>query len=153
MIIRFYTDGACSGNPGPGGYACIIIQRDERPKIISNGKEQTTNNEMELLAVLKSLEYVYDNGIHKTKHRAEIYSDSAYVVNSINQKWYIGWANNHWTTKKGSPVKNVEIWKKIYNLMRVINARVIKVKGHDGDKYNEMADKAARGEILKLKTE
>lgn len=148
MVIRFYTDGACSKNPGPGGYACVVVMGSTH-RVMSGNKENTTNNEMELMGVLKALQFVVRNDIHKSKHRAEIYSDSAYVVNSINQGWYLNWAKNGWRTKAGEPVKNLEIWQKIYELRKDVKFTMIKVKGHSDDYYNNIADAEARAQVQK----
>jgi ribonuclease HI len=151
MILKIWTDGACSGNPGPGGFGVIITQDGELIKKLHGNKYETTNNEMELMALNEALEYVVLNNIHEKKHRIEVYTDSAYVANSINQGWYINWKNNGWKTKEGSELKNKELWKNVIRLQKTINLRVIKVKGHADNLFNNMADKLAKAEVLKIK--
>lgn len=150
MKIRIYTDGACSENPGPGGWASIWVS-DNGIKVISGNNPNTTNNQMELLAVVKSLYRIrYYSDYCK---EFEIYSDSAYVVNSINNNWIDRWMLNDWKTSRGDDVKNVELWKEILHLLyttRMLGVKItfIKVKGHSGDTLNEYADEIAKKEVL-----
>lgn len=142
--ITIYTDGACSGNPGPGGWAAVLIYKDNK-KEISGGKKQTTNNEMELTAVymaLNQLKYPCD---------VEVYSDSAYIVNCFTKNWIKNWIKNGWKNSNKEEVKNKEIWQKIYELTNMHNVEFYKVKGHSDNELNNRCDKLARDEIKKLK--
>ena len=141
--VIIYTDGACSGNPGPGGWGTILMYKDSK-KEISGAKKDTTNNVMELTAViegLKMLKYPCD---------VEIYSDSAYVVNAFNQKWIDSWIKNNWKTSGKDPVKNKEIWQELYDLTKVHNVKFIKVKGHSDNEFNNRCDEMARNAIKTL---
>ena len=136
--IVVYTDGACSGNPGPGGFAAILLYK-ERKKIISGFEEITTNNRMELRAVIEALKAIKNKNIPTV-----IYTDSSYVQKGLTQ-WIESWKKRNW--KK---VKNVDLWKELDTLVRKFKDLEIKhVKGHSGDKYNELADSIARSEIRK----
>lgn len=138
MTAICYTDGSCSKNPGPGGYACYILL-DGRKYIGVGNKQSTTNNEMELKAILLCLKMCKKYGINEAK----IHSDSAYVVNSINQKWLIGWKTNGWKTGQDKEIKNKEIWQEIYERLKEGRYEFIKVKGHNGVEGNVFADKYA----------
>lgn len=144
--VIIYTDGACSGNPGIGGWAAIL-NYGENQKIISGGKENTTNNEMEITAILEGLKAL------KYKCDVEVYSDSAYCVNTINKKWLDKWINNFWILSNGEQVKNKELWEQIYELLKKHNVEVIKVKGHSNVELNNKCDKIAKSEIIKIKKE
>ena len=156
MKVRIYTDGACSENPGPGGWASVWMS-DNNIKVISGCNPKTTNNQMELTAVVASLRKVRNiltippnTWVNK---EYEIYSDSAYVVNSINNNWVERWRLNGWKTSKGDDVKNVELWMECLKLLSQIKRMgikitFIKVKGHSGDTLNEYADEVARKEVL-----
>ena len=156
MKIRIYTDGACSENPGPGGWASIWVS-DNGIKVISGNNPNTTNNQMELTAVVVSLRRVRNflttlSNPWMSKEY-EIYSDSAYVVNSINNNWVDRWMLNDWKTSKGDDVKNVELWMECLKLLYKIRQSgvkitFIKVKGHSGDTLNEYADEIAKKEVL-----
>lgn len=154
MKVRIFTDGACSGNPGPGGWAAAYASYNGIDKI-SGGKDLTTNNEMELTAVVEALELYLDKYILDISDMIEIHSDSAYVVNAINQCWINQWKANNWiTTTKGKPVKNCELWKKLDDLISSLNwcnvvVRFVKVKGHSGNELNEMVDQMAKEEVNK----
>lgn len=154
MKIRIFTDGACSGNPGYGGYAFVIALKDKQIKF-SESEKNTTNNRMELKAVISSLQCLLRNESKIKKYdEIEIISDSAYVVNSINQKWIELWQNNNWKNKKLDDVKNVDLWKMFIELRSKLQNKNIsfhKVKGHSGDCMNEMVDKLAREKALELK--
>lgn len=156
MKVRIYTDGACSENPGPGGWASVWMS-DNNIKVISGCNPKTTNNQMELTAVVASLRRIRNvltippnTWVNK---EYEIYSDSAYVVNSINNNWIERWRLNGWKTSKGDDVKNVELWMeclKLLSQMKQMGIKItfIKVKGHSGDTLNEYADEIARREVL-----
>ena len=156
MKIRIYTDGACSENPGPGGWASIWVS-DNGIKVISGNNLNTTNNQMELTAVVVSLRRIRNflttlSNPWMSKEY-EIYSDSAYVVNSINNNWIDRWMLNDWKTSKGDDVKNVELWMECLRLLSKIRQSgvkitFIKVKGHSGDTLNEYADEIAKKEVL-----
>ncbi|MDO4282863.1 MAG: ribonuclease HI [Clostridia bacterium] len=143
--VIIYTDGACSGNPGPGGYAAILIYNGIE-KEISGGEISTTNNRMELLAVLKSLEML------KESCNVTIYSDSAYVVNAIEKGWLISWKNHNWIKSDKKEVKNIELWEEMLKFMKIHNITFVKVKGHSNNEYNNRCDKlavTARENIIK----
>ncbi len=141
--VIIYTDGACSGNPGPGGWAAILIS-GESTKEISGGNKNTTNNIMELTAILEALKAL------KVECEVDLYSDSAYCVNAFNQNWIYGWIKKGWKTSDGSEVKNKEIWQEIYNLTRKHKVVFHKVKGHSNVDLNNRCDELARSEISKL---
>lgn len=146
--LKIYSDGACSGNPGIGGWAAIIPKK--RSIItLSGGCEDTTNNRMELLSVIKGLTYALEKGYSEV----EIYSDSAYVVNAINKGWLKSWLTSNWKKKDGSLVKNTDIWRQFVEVSdQFDNVKFIKVKGHNGNMYNEIADRYAKEEVRKLMT-
>lgn len=140
----YYTDGACSGNPGPGGWAYVRLRESVsgyKTEVESGGKESTTNNEMELTAVYKALVKAYKEGIKQVT----IYCDSTYVVNAITKCWLLNWKENEWKTKEGNEIKNKKIWEKMYKLVYECGMYLSlnKVKGHSGDPLNELADRAA----------
>lgn len=150
MKVRIYTDGACSENPGPGGWASVWIC-DDNIKVKSGCNPKTTNNQMELTAVVVSLRRIVSN--HCKGDDYEVHSDSAYVVNSINNNWIERWRLNGWKTSKGDDVKNVELWMECLKLLSQIKQMgikitFIKVKGHSGDTLNEYADEIAKKEVL-----
>lgn len=134
--VTIYTDGACSGNPGPGGYGAILIY-NQKEKEISGAHESTTNNKMEMLAVIKALELL------KEKCEVEVYSDSAYVVNSINNKWVYSWKKNNWIKSDKTKAKNIELWEELLKLISFHDVKFIKVKGHSDNEYNNRCDKLA----------
>ena len=139
--VIIYTDGACSGNPGPGGWGVVLMYKDAK-KEISGGKKETTNNIMELTAALEGLKML------KYPCEVELYSDSAYLVNGFNQGWIENWKNNNWKTSNKEPVKNKEIWEEIYNLTQIHKVKFIKVKGHSDNEFNNRCDELARNAIL-----
>lgn len=141
--VVLYTDGACSGNPGPGGYGAILIYNGIE-KEISGGEKDTTNNKMEMLAVIKGLEML------KEPCEVEVYSDSAYVVNSIEKGWIDSWKKNGWKKADKKPVKNIELWEKLLDLMQKHKVTFLKVKGHADDELNNRCDRLAVMEREKL---
>lgn len=141
--VIIYTDGACSGNPGPGGWGSILMYKENK-KEISGGKKDTTNNVMELTAVIEALKLL------KFKCKVSVYSDSAYVVNAFNQKWIYGWMKNGWRNASKEPVKNKELWEELYNLTKTHEVTFIKVKGHSDNEYNNRCDEMAREAITRL---
>lgn len=153
MKVRMFTDGACSGNPGPGGYAALITLFD-KPETITGFEENTTNNRMELSAVINGLERIFaEIFVHEqTVKEIEIISDSTYVVNAINDNWIGNWKSNDFKNKQGDKIKNEDLWRRLYDQLEVLNFIKIKtvftkVKGHSGNYFNEMVDGLARQEI------
>ena len=141
--ITIYTDGACSGNPGPGGWGAILMMGDVR-KEISGGSENTTNNIMELSAVIEALKLL------KRPCKVNVFSDSAYVVNAFNQKWIYVWMKKNWRTAGGDPVKNKELWQELYSLTKVHDVTFNKVKGHADNEFNNRCDEMAVAESKKF---
>lgn len=141
--VTIYTDGACSGNPGPGGWAAVLLYGDNK-KEISGGSKNTTNNIMEITAVIEALKCL------KFECEAKVHSDSAYVVNCFNNGWIQKWKKNNWQTASKGPVKNKELWEELYNLVQKHKVEFIKVKGHSNVELNNRCDELARAEILKL---
>ncbi len=142
-FVTIYTDGACSGNPGPGGWG-VILMHGQNKKELSGGETDTTNNRMELLAVIRGLKTL-------TKPcDVELYSDSAYVINAFNQNWIENWQKNDWKTSSKSPVKNKDLWLELLSLLKVHNVKFIKVKGHSDNQFNNRCDELARNEIVKI---
>ncbi len=141
--VTLYTDGACSGNPGPGGWGCILIYGDYKRKL-SGYENLTTNNRMELMAVIKGLECL-------TRVMAiKIITDSQYVKNAFTQGWIKNWKKNHWKTSTKEEVKNKDLWLILDALVAKHEVTWEWVKGHSGDVYNDYCDKIAR-ESIKLK--
>lgn len=138
--VTIYTDGACSGNPGPGGWGAMLMYKGNK-KEISGGKENTTNNVMELTAVIEGLKLL------KFPCKVKLYSDSAYVVNAFIQKWIYGWIKNGWKNSSKEPVKNKELWKELYELTKTHEVEFVKVKGHADNEYNNRCDELARNAI------
>ena len=140
-LVEIYTDGACANNPGKGGYGAILFYKDSEGEIhekrISKGFKNTTNNRMELLAVVDSLMLL------KKPCDIKLYSDSKYVVDSINQKWLDGWILKNWKLNTSNPVKNIDLWQKFLEVRKNHNIEFIWVKGHASNKYNELCDKMA----------
>lgn len=141
--VIIYTDGACSGNPGPGGWGTILMYEDNK-KEISGGKKETTNNVMEVTAVIEGLKLL------KYPCEVEIYSDSAYVVNAFNQNWIENWKKNGWKNSKKEDVKNRELWEELESLIKEHEVTFIKVKGHSDNEFNNRCDELARNAIKKL---
>ena len=138
--VTIYTDGACSGNPGPGGWGAILMYKGNK-KEISGGKENTTNNVMELAAVIEALKLL------KFPCKVNLYSDSAYVVNAFTQKWINNWQKNNWKTADKQDVKNKELWQELLTLTKTHQVTFIKVKGHADNEYNNRCDELARNAI------
>ncbi len=141
--VVMYTDGACSGNPGPGGYAAILIYNGIE-KEISGNELSTTNNKMELLAVISGLKAL------KEKCNVTIYSDSAYVVNAVEKGWLTSWKKNNWIKSDKKQVKNIDLWEELLELMNFHHVQFKKVKGHANDVYNNRCDKLAVMEREKI---
>lgn len=142
--ITIYTDGACSGNPGPGGWAAVLLHGNNK-KEISGAEPYTTNQRMELLAVVGALK-----ALKVTGWEVEVYSDSAYVVNAFKQRWLDKWQQNGWKNSKKEEVANQDLWKELLGLTGKNRVTMKKVKGHAGDEYNERCDHLARQAIKDL---
>ena len=136
--VDIYTDGACSGNPGAGGY-CAILLFNGIEKIISGGEAETTNNRMELVAVIEGLKAL------KEPCEVNLYSDSQYVINAVNEKWLDGWIQSGWRAESKKSVKNVDLWQALIPLLKKHKVNFIKVKGHSDNEYNNRCDKIAVG--------
>lgn len=134
--VVLYTDGACSGNPGPGGWGSILMASGHS-KELSGGEPSTTNNRMELMAVIEGLSAL------KRPCHVEIYSDSAYVVNAFNQDWITKWQRNGWKNSAKSPVANVDLWQKLLELTSIHEVNFNKVKGHADNEFNNRCDRLA----------
>lgn len=155
MKIRIFTDGACSENPGPGGWAAVFNSA-KKCKSIAGNEKSTTNNRMELKAVIESLKAI-SNMRGCENHDFELYSDSAYVVNTINNCWLTKWQLNDWKTTKGDDIKNKDLWKELALIWQKmhkqkIKIKIIKIKGHSGNTFNEMVDSLAKEQAMIAKT-
>ncbi len=143
--IILYTDGACSGNPGVGGYGYILFYKN-KSKEFSGVDPCTTNNQMEITAVV--------NGLNQIKEpcNVTIYTDSAYTMNAFDQGWIDNWQANNWRTASKKPVKNCELWQSLLRaIARHNDVKWVKVKGHSDNIYNNRCDELARSEIVKYK--
>ena len=141
--VKIYTDGACSGNPGPGGWGAILFYEENKKEIFGN-KKDTTNNIMELTAVIEALKLL------KVECEVELYSDSAYVVNAFEQGWIYNWRKNNWKTSGKDDVKNRELWEELYDLTQKHKVKFIKVKGHSDNEFNNRCDFLATNAIKEL---
>jgi ribonuclease HI len=141
--VEIFTDGACSGNPGPGGWAAIL-RMGERERELSGGDKATTNNRMELMGVISGLEAL------KRPCTVTIHTDSKYVLDGAS-KWIHGWKKNGWRTADKKPVKNVELWQRLDAALKPHKIKWVWVKGHSGHAENERADELARLEVEKLR--
>jgi len=139
--VDIYTDGACSGNPGKGGYGIVLLYKKHR-KELSQGYELTTNNRMEMLAVIKALETL------KEKCKVNLYSDSKYVIDAITKGWVKRWKNNNWKRNKKDKALNVDLWEKMLDVLNKHEVKFIWVKGHNNNIENERCDFLAREAIL-----
>ena len=142
MLVKIYTDGAARGNPdGPGGYGTVLEYVDTKGQLhkkeLSQGYVKTTNNRMELMAVIAGLEALIRSC------EVEVYSDSQYVVNAFNQHWVDGWIKKGWKRGKNEPVKNVDLWKRLLEAKQKHSVTFHWVKGHDGHPQNERCDELA----------
>ena len=139
--VEIYTDGACSGNPGKGGYGAVLRYKKSNGeyviKKLSQGYKLTTNNRMELLGVIVSLEAL------KSPCNIVLTSDSKYVLDAITKKWIDGWQAKNWRNASNKPVKNVDLWKRLIELMKPHKIEFVWVKGHDGHEFNEICDQLA----------
>ncbi|MHB2148776.1 ribonuclease HI [Calditrichota bacterium LG25] len=134
--VEIFTDGACSGNPGPGGYG-TILKYQQHTKELSEGYFKTTNNRMELMAIIKGLEAL------KEPCEVTVYSDSRYIVDAINKGWLKNWVRRRWIRGKNEPVKNVDLWKRLLKQLERHKVQFIWVKGHAGHTENERCDELA----------
>ena len=142
--VLLYTDGACSGNPGPGGWGCILIYGDDKRKL-SGYEKMTTNNRMELLAVIKGLQCL------TRRIPVKIITDSQYVKNAFTQGWLKNWRRNNWKTSNRDDVKNKDLWLELSMLVEGYDVTWEWVKGHSGNTYNDLCDSLAR-EAIRCKT-
>ena len=138
--VDIFTDGACSGNPGPGGWAAIL-RYGQHEMEISGSMPQTTNNRMEVFAVISAL------GKLKTRCQVTVHSDSAYLVNAFSQNWIENWQRNGWKNAAKKPVENQDLWKWLLTVMQPHNVTIVKVKGHADNKWNNRCDELATGQI------
>ena len=142
-IVDVYTDGACSGNPGVGGYCAILIYNGVE-KIVSGSEIDTTNNRMELLAAIEGLKCL------KEKCKVNLYSDSQYVVGAFNEGWITSWSQNGWRTAGKKEVKNLDLWQVLLDMTQRHDVTFVKVKGHADNEYNNRCDKIAVAEYKKF---
>lgn len=142
--IDIYTDGACSGNPGPGGWGAVLIYKGNI-KQMSGFAPETTNNRMEIFAIIKAFDAL------KQHCKADVFSDSAYVINAFNKGWIENWQQNGWKKTDKKPVENQDLWRQL--LLYTKKHRVVwhKVKGHAENKYNNLCDTLATDEIKQFK--
>ncbi|MGI6577716.1 MAG: ribonuclease HI [Eubacteriales bacterium] len=141
--VTLYTDGACSGNPGPGGYGAILIYKGHE-KEISGGEEMTTNNRMELMAAIAGLEALREPCI------VDLYSDSKYLVDGISKGWAASWRSRGWIKSDKKPALNPDLWERLLNLLETHKVTLHWVKGHAENEYNNRCDKLAVAESLKF---
>ena len=142
--VTLYTDGACSGNPGPGGWGAILSYNGVE-KELSGGEPNTTNNRMELLAVISGLEAL------KETCRVELYSDSKYVIDGLSKGWAVSWRKNNWRKADKKPALNPDLWERLLNLTEKHQLSYHWVKGHADNPYNNRCDQLAVTESLKYK--
>lgn len=140
--VVIYTDGACSGNPGPGGWGVILMYKDQKMEL-SGYEAHTTNNRMELLAPIQALSRL------KEPCEVRVYSDSAYLVNAFRQKWLDNWQRRGWLKADKKPVENRDLWETLLKLCAVHAIEWHKVRGHADNPYNNRCDELATGEIRK----
>jgi len=138
--VTIYTDGACSGNPGPGGYGVVLLHNAHR-KELSGGEEQTTNNRMEMFAAIAGLEVL------KEPCNVNLYSDSKYLVDTIQKGWATRWQQNNWMRNKKDPALNPDLWERLLALLKIHKVNFTWVKGHAGNPENERCDALAREAI------
>ena len=143
--VLLYTDGACSGNPGRGGYGGILIYGDVKREY-SGGEQQTTNNRMEVMAVIVGLKRL------KYPCKVEIYSDSAYTVNAFTNGWIYNWRKNGWKKADNKPVLNIDLWEELYKLTQEHEVIFHKVAGHADNELNNRCDELARAAIVEIRS-
>ena len=143
MQVKIYTDGACVGNPGPGGWAAIILLENDKKELFG-GEKLTTNNRMELTAAIKGLEYCdLQEGKQLSLKEIKLYTDSVYLKEGITN-WISKWEKNNWKTSDKKNVKNIDLWKKLKDLVTSKQIEWCWIKGHSGDPMNDLADKLAK---------
>jgi ribonuclease HI len=144
MQVDIYTDGACSGNPGLGGWGVVLLAHDQR-KEMAGGEPHTTNQRMELTAAIQGLSTL------KYPCQVRLFSDSAYLINCFKQRWYERWQRNGWRNSKGDPVENQDLWAELLRLASTQRVEWIKVKGHADNAENNRCDELARSAIQALR--
>lgn len=142
VALEIYTDGACQGNPGPGGWGAMIYYPSGKVKRLSGGEKDTTNNRMEMQAVIEALAAVNDS------EGVVLYSDSKYLLKGVTE-WMSGWKKKSWKTASGSPVKNKDLWQKIDGYQQSLDIQWRWVKGHSGDPKNEAVDALAKAAVVR----
>lgn len=142
--VEIFTDGACSGNPGPGGWGAIL-RYGTHEKEISGGEKNTTNNRMELTALIEALKLL------KETCKITVYSDSKYVCDAISQGWAISWKKKNWVKSDKKPALNSDLWNKLLDLLETHEVKLVWVKGHAGHPENERCDRLAVSEVEKLR--
>ena len=142
--IIVYTDGACSGNPGPGGWAALLLL-DTGSKTLTGGKRDTTNNRMEMTAALEALRYL------EKPHHVRLHTDSAYLANAFNQHWIKNWQKNGWKNSSRKPVANKDLWQALLQMTDRHDVKWIKVKGHASDELNNQVDRLAVAALEKYR--
>lgn len=140
--IEIYTDGACSGNPGPGGWGAVLVYNGKE-KELSGSEKNTTNNRMELTAVIMAL-----NALNQPCE-VKLTTDSKYVCDAVNKGWVYSWEKNGWRKSDKKPALNVDLWEELLSLLEKHEVQFIWVKGHNGHKYNEICDTLAVNEYQK----
>ncbi len=141
--VNIYTDGACKGNPGPGGYGAILVYGSAE-KEFSGGEAQTTNNRMELLGAITALSAL------KEPCEVVLTSDSKYLVDAVNKNWAVGWRAKGWKKSDGKPALNIDLWERLLDLLDTHKVKFVWVKGHAGHPYNERCDRLAVTEAEKF---
>ena len=141
--VTIYTDGACSGNPGPGGWGCVLMYTQHK-KESSGGAEDTTNNRMEITAALEALKLL------KEPCQVDLYTDSAYLCNALEKKWLETWSRNGWKTASKSNVENQDLWKELLIHLQRHEVKFHKVKGHADNEFNNRCDKLAREAVQRI---
>ena len=141
--VDMYTDGACKGNPGAGGFCCILRYKGKE-KLVSGGEANTTNNRMELCAVISGLELLREPG------EGTVYSDSKCVVDAMKLGWARGWKEKGWKKSDGKTALNTDLWERLLSLSEMHRLRFVWVKGHDGHEYNERCDREAVAQAEKF---
>lgn len=142
--VTIYTDGACSGNPGPGGWGAVLLYGEHRREL-SGGEPATTNNRMELQAAISALSTL------KEPCKVKLYSDSAYLVNAFRQNWLANWQRNGWLNSKKESVENQDLWQELLALTRRHQVEWLKVKGHSDNELNNRCDELARAAVASLR--
>ena len=141
--VQIYTDGACSGNPGPGGWGAVLLY-GQHEKQLSGGEANTTNNRMELTAVIEAL------ALLKRPCRVTLTTDSKYVADSVTKGWVYGWQKRGWKKSDGKDAINVDLWQRLLPLLQTHEVTFVWIKGHAGHQYNEICDKLAVAESRKF---